>query len=51
MEKFQLSPTHQIIPLKHNTVTNSQYNRREIIELNPVPTEIHEDTIILEDDS
>ena len=33
----------RIIQLKHNAVTNSQYSRRETIELNPVPTEVHED--------
>ena len=31
----------RIIQLEHNTVTNSQYSRRETIELNPVPAEIH----------
>ena len=36
----------RIIQLK-NAVTNSQYSRREAIELNPVPAEIYED--ILED--
>ena len=30
-----------------NAVTNPQYSRRETIELNPVPAEIHED--VLED--
>ena len=33
--------------MERNTVTNSQYSRRETIELNPVPAEIHED--VLED--
>ena len=33
--------------MEHNAVTNSQYSRRETIELNPVPAEIHED--VLED--
>ena len=37
----------RIIQLERNTVTNSQYSRRETIELNPVPAEIHED--VLED--
>ena len=37
----------RIIQLEHNAVTNSQYSRRETIELNPVPAEIHED--VLED--
>ena len=31
----------RIIQLEHNAVTNSQYSRRETIELNPVPAEIH----------
>ena len=33
--------------MESNAVTNSQYSRRETIELNPVPAEIHED--VLED--
>ena len=33
--------------MERNAVTNSQYSRRETIELNPVPAEIHED--VLED--
>ena len=37
----------RIIQLKRNTVSNSQHSRRETIELNPVPAEIHEN--ILED--
>ena len=32
----------RIIQLERNAVTNSQYSRREKIELNPVPAEIHE---------
>ena len=35
----------RIIQLERNAVTNSQNNRRETIELNPVPTEIHEDVL------
>ena len=35
----------RIIQLEHNTVTNSQCSRRETIELNPVPAEIHEDVL------
>ena len=35
----------RIIQLEHNAVTNSQYSRRETIELNPVPAEIHEDVL------
>ena len=37
----------RIIQLERNAVTNSQYSRRETIELNPVPAEIHQD--VLED--
>ena len=37
----------RIIQLERNTVMNSQYSRRETIELNPVPAEIHQD--VLED--
>ena len=29
-----------------NAVTNSQYSKREKIELNPVPAEIHEDVLV-----
>ena len=32
----------RIIQLECNTVTNSQYSRRETIELDPVPAQIHE---------
>ena len=35
----------RIIQLERNAVTNSQYSRREAIELNPVPAEIHEDVL------
>ena len=31
----------RIIQLERNAVMNSQYSRRETIELNPVPAEIH----------
>ena len=31
--------------MERNAVTNSQYSRRETIELNPVPAEIHEDVL------
>ena len=37
----------KIFQLERNAVTNSQYSRREAIELNPVPAKIHED--VLED--
>ena len=36
-----------MIQLEHNAITDSQYSRRETIELNPFPAEIHED--VLED--
>ena len=35
----------RIFQLEHNVVTNSQYSRRETIELNSVPAEIHEDDL------
>ena len=35
----------QIIQLECNAVTNSQYSRRETIELNPVPADITEDIL------
>ena len=35
----------RIIQLERNTVTNSQYSRRETIELNPVPAEIHDNVL------
>ena len=35
----------RIIQLERNAVTNSQYSRREAIELNAVPIEIHEDLL------
>ena len=35
----------RIIQLERNTVTKSQQSRREKIELNPVPAEIHEDVL------
>ena len=35
----------RIIQLECIPVTNSQYSRRETIELNPVPAEIHEDVL------
>ena len=31
--------------MERNPVTNSQYSKREIIELNPVPAEIHDDVL------
>ena len=35
----------RIIQLERNAVTNSQYSRRETIELNPVPADITEDVL------
>ena len=35
----------RIIQLERSAVTNSQYSRRETIELNPVPAEIHDDVL------
>ena len=35
----------RFIQLECNAVTNSQYSRRETIELNPVPAEIYEDVL------
>ena len=35
----------RIVQLEHNAVTNSQYSRRETIELNPVPADITEDVL------
>ena len=35
----------QIIQQERNAVTNSQYSRRETIELNPVTAEIYEDVL------
>ena len=34
-----------IIQLERNVVTNSQYSRRETIELNPLPAETHENVL------
>ena len=42
-------PGYLLIQLERNAATNSQYSRRETIELNFVPAEIHED--VLEDNS
>ena len=37
----------RIIQLERNAVANSQYSRKQTIELNPVPAEIHE--VVLEE--
>ena len=36
---------YRIIQLDRNSVTNSQYSRRETIEVNPVPAEIQDDVL------
>ena len=41
-KSFNFSLLTRIIRLEYNAVTNSQYSRREKIELNPVPAEITE---------
>ena len=46
LQQFKTYNSHlltRIIQLGLNAVTNSQWKRRETIELNPVPAEIHED--------
>ena len=42
-KKFNSHLLTRIIQLDCNTVTNSQYSRRETIELNPVSADITED--------
>ena len=44
-KKFNSHLLTRIIQLECNAVTNSQYSRRETIELNPVPTDITEDVL------
>ena len=44
-EKFNSHLLTKIIQLERNAVTNSQYSRRETIELNPVPADITEDVL------
>ena len=46
-KSYNSHPLTKIIQLERNAVTNSHYSRRETIELNLVPAEIHED--VLED--
>ena len=41
-KKFNSHLLTRIIQLECNAVTNSQYSRRETIELNPVPADITE---------
>ena len=48
LQKYKSYNSHlliRIIQLECNAVTNSHYSRRETIELNPVPAEIHEDVL------
>ena len=42
---FNFNLLTKIFQLERNTVTNSQYSRREIIELNPVTADIHLDVL------
>ena len=44
-EKFDSHLLTRIIQLQCNAVPNSQYSRRETIELNPVPPDIIEDIL------
>ena len=44
-KEFNSHLMSRIIQLERNAVVNSQYSRRETIELNPVPADITEDTL------
>ena len=44
-KSFNSHLINRIIQPEHNTVTNSQYSRRETIEVNPVPAEIQGDVL------
>ena len=44
-KKFNSHLLTRIIQLERNAVTNSQYSRRETIELNPVPADITGDVL------
>ena len=44
-ESFNSHLLNRIIQLERNAVTNSQYSRRETIEVNPVPAEIQDDVL------
>ena len=44
-KKFNFHLLTRTIQLEHNAVTNSQYSRRETIELNPVLADITEDVL------
>ena len=45
VKKFNSHLLTRIIQLERNAMTNSQYSRRETIELNPVPSDITEDVL------
>ena len=44
-KSFNSHLLNRIIELERNAVTNSQYSRRETIEVNPVPAEIQDDVL------
>ena len=44
-KSFNSHLLNRIIQLERNAVTNSQYSRRETIEVNPVPAEIQDDVL------
>ena len=44
-KSFNSHLLNRIIQLDRNAVTNSQYSRRETIEVNPVPAEIQDDVL------
>ena len=44
-KRFNSHLLTRIIQLEHNAVTNSQYIRKETIELNPMPADITEDVL------
>ena len=44
-KKFNSHLLTRIIQLQRNAVTNSQYSKRETMELNPVPADITEDVL------
>ena len=44
-KKFNSHLLTRIMQLERNVVTNSQYSRRETIEINPVPADITEDVL------
>ena len=44
-QRFNSHLLNRIIQLEHNAATNSQYSRRETVEVNPVPAEIQDDVL------